>query len=98
MTRSEPVGRRAERVAVLGVVGLEPPRADAEHEAPVARVVDRARHVGVQIGVAPPTFVISLSHPVDLHFSYKRYLENQLRKEFDFAGAPIVLKVRVRKH
>ncbi|HET7291862.1 MAG TPA: ribosome biogenesis GTPase Der [Vicinamibacteria bacterium] len=53
---------------------------------------------GAQVGVAPPTFVISLNHPVDLHFSYKRYLENQLRKEFGFEGAPIRLKVRARAH
>ena len=50
--RLDAVARAAERVAVLGVVGLEPARADAEHEAPAAHVVDRARHVGVQIGVA----------------------------------------------
>jgi GTP-binding protein len=51
-----------------------------------------------QIGIAPPTFLISLNHPVDLHFSYKRYLENQLREEFGFEGTPIVLKVRTRPH
>jgi GTP-binding protein len=51
-----------------------------------------------QIGVSPPTFAISINHPVDLHFSYKRYLENQLREEFDFRGTPIVLKVRTRRH
>jgi GTPase len=53
---------------------------------------------GAQIGTAPPTFLISLNHPVDLHFSYKRYLENQIRKEFGFGGAPIRLKVRARAH
>ena len=53
---------------------------------------------GTQVGVAPPTFVISLNHPVDLHFSYKRYLENQLRAQFNFEGAPVVLKVRTRRH
>ncbi len=53
---------------------------------------------GTQVGAAPPTFVISLSHPVDLHFSYKRYLENQIREEFGFEGAPMILKVRTRKH
>ncbi len=53
---------------------------------------------GTQIGVEPPTFMISLSHPVDLHFSYKRYLENQIRTEFGFEGAPIVLKVKTRAH
>jgi GTPase len=51
-----------------------------------------------QIGVQPPTFVISINHPVDLHFSYRRYLENQLRAAFDFTGNPLVLKVRTRRH
>jgi GTP-binding protein len=51
-----------------------------------------------QIGIAPPTFILSINHPVDLHFSYKRYLENQLREEFGFRGTPIVLKVRGRRH
>jgi GTP-binding protein len=51
-----------------------------------------------QVGVAPPTFLISLNHPVDLHFSYKRFLENQLRSSFGFEGTPIVLNVRTRRH
>jgi len=51
-----------------------------------------------QTRVGPPTFMLSLNHPVDLHFSYKRYLENQLRKAFGFEGTPIVLQVRARKH
>jgi GTP-binding protein len=51
-----------------------------------------------QIGVAPPTFVVSLNRPTDLHFSYRRYLENQLRESFGFEGTPIVLKVRSRRH
>ena len=49
---AQPVGRGAELVAVLGVVALEPARADAEHEAAAAQVVDRARHVGEQVRVA----------------------------------------------
>jgi GTPase len=53
---------------------------------------------GTQVGIRPPTFLISLNHPVDLHFSYKRYLENQLRAQFDFEGAPVVLNVRTRRH
>jgi GTPase len=51
-----------------------------------------------QVGIAPPTMMLSLSHPVDLHFSYKRYLENQLRSAFGFEGTPLVLKVRTRRH
>jgi len=53
---------------------------------------------GTQVGTAPPTFVLSLSHPVDLHFSYKRYLENQIRAGFGFEGTPMVLKVKTRRH
>ena len=53
---------------------------------------------GTQIGVAPPTFALSINHPVDLHFSYKRYLENRLRAAFGFEGTPVVLKVRHRPH
>jgi GTP-binding protein len=53
---------------------------------------------GTQIGVAPPTFLLSLNHDVDLHFSYKRFIENQLRKAFEFEGTPLVLTVRARKH
>ena len=49
---------------------------------------------GTQIGVSPPTFLLAVSRPVDLHFSYRRYLENQLRRELGFEGSPIVLKVR----
>jgi GTPase len=53
---------------------------------------------GTQIGVQPPTFALSLNHPVDLHFSYKRYLENKIREAFGFEGTPLVIKVRTRPH
>jgi GTPase len=53
---------------------------------------------GAQVGIAPPTFVLNLNHPVNLHFSYKRYLENQIRQAFGFQGTPINLKVRTRRH
>jgi GTP-binding protein len=68
--------------------------------APKAAKGNRAVKIlfATQVGVAPPTFVISLNHPVDLHFSYKRYLENQFRAAFGFEGTPIVLKVRTRPH
>jgi GTP-binding protein len=72
----------------------------AQRHAPKAARGDRPVKIlyGTQIGVAPPTFILSINHPVDLHFSYKRYIENQLRAEFGFEGAPIVLRVRHRRH
>ena len=53
---------------------------------------------GSQIGTSPPTFALSVNQPVDLHFSYRRYLENRIRAAFGFEGTPLRLKVRTRKH
>lgn len=47
-----------------------------------------------QVSVAPPTFVLKVNDPELLHFSYKRYIENALRKSFDFSGTPIRILVR----
>lgn len=49
-----------------------------------------------QIGVAPPTFVLFVNETALMHFSYKRYLENCLRKTFDFDGTPIKIVERER--
>lgn len=45
-----------------------------------------------QIGTKPPTFSIKVDFKSDLHFSYFRFLENQLRFKFNFKGVPIVIK------
>ena len=42
----------------------------------------------------PPTFILFVNDEEIMHFSYKRYLENALRKAFDFSGTPINIKVR----
>jgi GTPase len=47
-----------------------------------------------QAGVRPPTFVVFTSRPAAIHFSTERYLVNQLRKHFGFAGTPVVIKTR----
>jgi GTPase len=52
---------------------------------------------GSQIGTAPPTFALSVNQPVELHFSYLRFLENRIRAAFGFEGTPIRLKVRYRR-
>jgi GTPase len=49
-----------------------------------------------QAGVSPPTFVLFTNRKVKLHFSYLRFLENQLRKAFGFEGSPIWIKNRAR--
>ena len=50
-----------------------------------------------QAGVAPPTFVLFTDRQVKLHFSYERFLENQIRAEFGFVGSPIWIKSRARE-
>ncbi len=50
-----------------------------------------------QVRTAPPTFVFFANHPDMVHFSYLRYLENVLRKNFGFEGAPIKLILREKK-
>jgi GTP-binding protein len=50
-----------------------------------------------QAGVAPPTFVLFTDRNVKLHFSYERFLENQIRGAFGFEGSPIRFKIRARK-
>jgi GTP-binding protein len=49
-----------------------------------------------QSSVAPPTFVLFTNRKVQLHFSYQRFLENQIRKAFGFIGTPIWIKNRAR--
>ncbi|HTW48903.1 MAG TPA: ribosome biogenesis GTPase Der [Acidobacteriaceae bacterium] len=49
-----------------------------------------------QAAVAPPTFVLFTDRDVKLHFSFERFLENQIRAAFGFTGTPIWFKVRAR--
>jgi GTPase len=49
-----------------------------------------------QAAVAPPTFILFTDRQVKLHFSYQRFLENQIRAAFGFEGTPIWIKVRAR--
>jgi GTPase len=49
-----------------------------------------------QIGVSPPTFALFTNVATSFHFSYERYLVNQLREAYGFAGTPLRLQVRRR--
>jgi GTP-binding protein len=49
-----------------------------------------------QAAVAPPTFILFANRLVKLHFSFERFLENQVRAAFGFEGSPIWFKVRAR--
>ncbi len=50
-----------------------------------------------QVSVAPPTFVLFVNSTDLLHFSYERFLENTLRKSFNFSGTPIKIITREKK-
>ncbi|HBT18500.1 MAG TPA: ribosome biogenesis GTPase Der [Clostridiaceae bacterium] len=52
---------------------------------------------GTQTGVKPPTFVFFINDQSALHFSYSRYIENQLRDAFDFTGTGIKIEYREKK-
>lgn len=49
-----------------------------------------------QVSVKPPVFTVFVNDAELFHFSYQRYIENQIRKCIDFEGTPIVLKIKER--
>jgi len=51
----------------------------------------------VQAKTSPPTFLLFTNQKDPLHFSYQRFLENQIREKWDFPGAPIRFIQRLRK-
>ena len=53
-------------------------------------------YYATQVKAGPPTFVIFVNDVTLLHFSYKRYLENSLRKAFGFEGTPVHIIARMR--
>ncbi len=70
--------------------------ADAQITTPApARNGKRFRiYYATQVSVNPPTFVLSCNDPKLMHFTYQRYIENQLRNAFDFEGTPIRIIAR----
>lgn len=66
-------------------------------------VKNRSRRIkflyATQVGVLPPRFVIFCSHPQELHFSYKRFVENAFKEAFGYKDIPIsiIFRERTRK-
>ncbi|MDP1548199.1 MAG: ribosome biogenesis GTPase Der, partial [Anaerolineales bacterium] len=52
---------------------------------------------GTQVRSDPPTFLIYVNDPSLVHFTYIRYLENQIRKEYSFLGTPIRIVTKGRR-
>ena len=54
-------------------------------------------YYGTQTGISPPTFVFFVNDPRLVHFGYRRYLENQIRRRFKFEGTPLKMIFRGHK-
>jgi len=72
---------------------------DAQHRhAPTSRTAQTLKiYYGAQVRNDPPTFLLHVNHPRLAHFTYLRYLENQLRQQYPFSGTPIRFLLRARK-
>jgi len=72
-------------------------RAQDEH-APTSRTGRILKiYYGTQVRSDPPTFMLYVNDPKLAHFTYLRYLENQIRKQYPFTGTPIRLVLKAHR-
>ncbi len=69
----------------------------AAHEPPLFRGKRVKYYYMTQVGNCPPTFIAFVNYPDGVHFSYLRYIENNLRESFGFAGTPVRIYVKRRR-
>ncbi len=69
----------------------------AHHEPPLYRAKRVKYYYITQVGVKPPTFIVFVNYPEGAHFSYLRYIENNLRQAFGFHGTPVRIFVKKRR-
>ncbi len=69
---------------------------EALEKNPPARLRGRPHNFSyfTQVSVRPPTFIFFVKDPKSVHFSYERYLENQIREKFDYSMVPIRIRFR----
>ncbi|MGV3024662.1 ribosome biogenesis GTPase Der [Clostridium thermobutyricum] len=72
-------------------------RAVLMKEPPVVGIKRMKIYYATQVATKPPKFIFFVNDPSASHFSYQRYLENQLRESFDFEGTGIQIEYRERK-
>lgn len=66
------------------------------HQAPSDKGKRLRLYYITQVGIKPPTFVLFVNDVELAHFSYIRYIENQIRKSFNFEGTPIKIEVKAK--
>lgn len=69
----------------------------ALHSPPVTQNRRVKFYFGSQVATRPPAFVYMVNYPDNVPDSYKRFLENRLREQFDFEGTPIRTMMRARR-
>jgi GTP-binding protein len=72
-------------------------RLAAGHEPPLYRGKRVKYYYITQVRIKPPTFVVFVNYPEGVHFSYLRYIENNLRQAFGFRGTPIRIFAKRRR-
>ncbi|MGL4875693.1 MAG: ribosome biogenesis GTPase Der [Clostridium sp.] len=72
-------------------------RAVLMKEPPVVGIKRMKIYYATQVATKPPKFIFFVNDSSATHFSYQRYLENQLRESFDFEGTGIQIEYRERK-
>ena len=94
------VGQAGERRIPTADLNRWLERTVARHEPAMAQRGTRRKPVkflyATQIGVRPPSFALFCSAPNEIQASYKRFLENRLRADYDFEGTPVRLFLRAR--
>jgi len=81
------------QTGILNEVLLE---ATAMNQPPATKGIALKIYYITQVSVKPPTFILFVNNSELMHFSYKRYIENQIRQNFGFKGTPIHFIVRNR--
>ena len=69
----------------------------AHHEPPLYRARRVKYYYITQVAIKPPTFVVFVNYPEGVHFSYIRYIENNLREAFGFRGTPVRIFAKRRR-
>jgi GTP-binding protein len=69
-----------------------------ERTPPPSKKLKRGRiYYVTQVGIRPPRFLVSVNDPELIHFSYRRFLTNELRKRYGFEGVPLLVGYRSHK-
>jgi GTP-binding protein len=69
----------------------------ARHEPPLYHGKRVKYYYITQVAIKPPTFVVFVNYPEGVHFSYIRYIENNLREAFGFRGTPLRIYAKRRR-